>query len=104
MTRFFPSSEGVPSNSPDATITPGATWAASIVAPSSFSPSAGWMTTWTGSRYFRANAKSRSSCAGTAITAPVPYSTSTKFATHTGTRAPVSGFSAYAPVKTPSFS
>ena len=31
------------------------------------------MTTGTGSPYLFANSKSRSSCAGTPITAPVPY-------------------------------
>ena len=38
-----------------------------------------------GRPYFRANSKSRSSCAGTPITAPVPYSPSTKLATQIGT-------------------
>ena len=48
-------------------------------------PSAGRTTTLIGRLYFRANSKSRWSCAGTAITAPVPYSTSTKLATQIGT-------------------
>ena len=77
--------------------------AAAIVAGSS-SPSGGFTTTAIGSPYFFANSKSRWSCAGTAITAPVPYSISTKFAAQIGIFAPVSGFTAYAPVKTPSFS
>ena len=44
---------------------------------------AGWscearpMTRRMGKEYFCANSKSRSSCAGTLITAPVPYSIST---------------------------
>ena len=42
-----------------------------IVAPSSDSPS-GCTTTRTSMPYFRANSKSRSSCAGTAMIAPVP--------------------------------
>jgi hypothetical protein len=51
----------------------------------------------------RANSKSRWSWAGTLITAPVPYSARTKFAIQTGTASPVYGFTAVAPVKTPSF-
>ncbi len=54
----------------------------------------GRTTTRIGSSYFRANSKSRSSCAGTAITAPVPYSPSTKLATQTGTCSPVNGLTA----------
>ena len=57
-------------------------------------PSAGRTTTRIGSAYLRANSKSRSSCAGTAITAPVPYSPSTKLATQTGTCSPVNGLTA----------
>ncbi len=60
------------------------------------------MTVRTGSPYFRANSKSRWSWAGTLITAPVPYSASTKLAIQTGTSSPVNGFTARAPVKTPS--
>ena len=56
--------------------------------------STGRTTTRIGSAYFRANSKSRSSCAGTAITAPVPYSPSTKLATQTGTCSPVNGLTA----------
>ena len=48
-------------------------------------PSSGWITTRNGISYLRANSKSRWSCAGTAMTAPVPYSASTKFATQIGT-------------------
>ena len=44
-----------------------------------------------GRPYFGANSKSRSSCAGTAMTAPVPYSPSTKLATQMGTGSPVNG-------------
>ena len=57
-----------------------------------------------GSPYFFANSKSRWSCAGTLITAPVPYPESTKFATQTGTCSPVNGFRARSPVSMPSFS
>ncbi len=46
------------------------------------------MTTVIGSLYFRANSKSRWSCPGTPITAPVPYSPSTKLATQIGTGVP----------------
>src|SRR6185437_8500461 len=67
-------------------------------------PSSGCTTIFTGRRYFCANSKSRSSCAGTHITAPVPYSASTKFATQIGTRSPEKGFRANRPVKNPSFS
>ena len=35
------------------------------------------MTTFTGIPYLRANSRSRWSCAGTAMTAPVPYSITT---------------------------
>ena len=55
-----------------------------------------------GSPYFCANSKSRWSWAGTLITAPVPYSARTKLAIQTGTSSPVNGFTARAPVKTPS--
>ena len=41
------------------------------------SPSAGRITGTIGRLYFCAKSKSRSSCAGTPITAPVPYSPST---------------------------
>ncbi len=57
-------------------------------------PPSGWITTSMGSEYFRANSKSRWSCAGTAITAPVPYSPSTKLATQSGTARPVNGLTA----------
>ena len=62
------------------------------------------MTTLIGNPYLLANSKSRWSCAGTAITAPVPYSTSTKFATQIGTSWPENGFTARRPVSNPSFS
>ena len=55
-------------------------------------------------RYLVANSKSRSSCAGTHITAPVPYSISTKFPTQIGIFSPLNGLRAYRPVKNPSFS
>ena len=64
---------------------------AAVIAGSAASPSTGRMTTRMGSAYLRANSKSRSSCAGTAMTAPVPYSPSTKFATQIGTCSPVNG-------------
>ena len=38
------------------------------------------------------------------MTAPVPYSPSTKFATHTGTGCPVNGLITRRPVSKPSFS
>src|SRR5882762_9098903 len=41
-------------------------------------------TTGLGKPYFVANSKSRSSCAGTAIIAPVPYSIRTKLPTQMG--------------------
>ncbi len=65
------SSAGRPSNAPLFTTFPGPTYAVASVSPSSFSPS-GWMTTRTGRSYLRANSKSRSSCAGTDMIAPVP--------------------------------
>ena len=95
-----------PSYSPDATTLPGSSLAAVIVAASSGtapSPS-GCITTRIGSEYFLANSKSRWSCAGTAITAPVPYSPSTKLATQMGTCSPVNGLIASRPVLNPSFS
>ena len=52
----------------------------------------------------RANSKSRWSWAGTAITAPVPYSASTKLATQMGTGHPVNGLMQRRPVSKPSFS
>ena len=45
--------------------------------PSATSPAAGATTCTTGSSKRCANAKSRSSCAGTAMIAPVPYPIST---------------------------
>ena len=42
-----------------------------------------------GRLYFLQNSKSRSSCAGTAMMAPVPYSSSTKFPTQMGSFSPV---------------
>ena len=95
-----------PVYSPESTTRPGSEYASVIVeASSEASPSpSGWITTRTGSPYFRANSKSRWSCAGTAITAPVPYSPSTKFATQIGTCWPVKGFTANRPVLNPSFS
>src|SRR5882724_1261454 len=57
-----------------------------------------------GRLYFLQNSKSRSSCAGTAITAPVPYSSSTKFPTQIGSFSPLKGFTTNLPVKNPSFS
>ena len=41
-------------------------------------------TGWIGSAYFFAKAKSRSSCAGTLMIAPVPTSMRTKFAAQIG--------------------
>ena len=61
--------------------------------------------TWTmGMPYLRANSQSRWSWPGTDITAPEPYSISTKLATHTGSASPVSGWVTVSPVGTPSFS
>src|ERR1043166_1831492 len=57
-----------------------------------------------GSLYFLQNSKSRSSCAGTAMIAPFPYSSNTKFPTQIGSLSPLKGFIAYLPVKNPSFS
>ena len=61
------------------TMVPTSVKAADMVAGSRISPS-GWMTTLMGISYFRANSKSRWSWAGTAMTAPVPYSMRTKLA------------------------
>ena len=105
MTRWA-SSDQRPVYSPESTTRPGSEYAAVIVAASSGAaplPS-GWMTTRTERPYFRANSKSRWSCAGTAITAPVPYSPSTKLATQMGTCSPVNGLIAKRPVLNPSFS
>ena len=68
---------GAPSNGPLFTITPSPGYASVIASPSSGSASSGWITGRTGTPCWRANAKSRSSCAGTAMIAPVPYSIST---------------------------
>ena len=69
--------EGSPSNGPLSTITPSCGIASVIASGSIGSDPSGWITTRTGSPCCRANAKSRSSCAGTAMIAPVPYSIST---------------------------
>ena len=97
-------SEGAPSHGPECTRTPSFDTASVSAASSGTSPPAGATTTRIGSRYFRANSKSRSSWAGTAMTAPVPYSPSTKLATQIGTCSPLNGFIAWKPVKNPSFS
>ena len=70
-TAFLPSVLGMPSKSPELTITPSAVKAASMLAGSRTWPS-GLMTTLTGRPYLRANSKSRWSWAGTPMTAPVP--------------------------------
>src|SRR3989475_7540428 len=57
------------------------------------------MTTRPGIPYVLATSKSRWSCAGTAMIAPVPYSYRTKFATQIGIGSSVKGFTAQAPVK-----
>jgi len=78
--RSFARSLSSPVNSPESTRRPGPSHAASMLPGSRRSPS-GCTTTRTGSPYMRANSKSRWSCAGTAMTAPAPYSMRTKFAT-----------------------
>ena len=70
----LPTSLGVPLYGPLRTIRPGPVYAASSVACSS--PPAE-MTSLIGRPLAFANAKSRSSCAGTAMIAPVPYDAST---------------------------
>ena len=70
----FASSEGVPSNCPEFTSTPGSRYACVSGSPSQ---SSGAITTGMGSPNSSANSKSRSSCAGTPMTAPVPYVAST---------------------------
>ena len=52
---------------------------------------------------FWAKSKSLSSCAGTAITAPVPYDAMTKFPLQIGIFSPVNGWIAYFPRGTPFF-
>ncbi len=97
-------SDGRPVKSPESTRAPYSTNALSTEGISGFWGSSGWTTQRIGRPYFLANSKSRWSCAGTLITAPVPYPASTKFATHTGTCSPVKGFRARRPVSMPSFS
>ena len=70
----------MPVNWPESTRTPSSSYAAVRLSALSSCPG-GWITTWMGKSYFWANSKSRWSWAGTAITAPVPYSMSTKLAT-----------------------
>ncbi len=76
MTRSNPVVLSRPSNWALFTITPGPTYASRISLPFS-PPPFGAITSRIGSPYFFAKAKSRSSCAGTAMIAPVPYVTST---------------------------
>ena len=92
---------GSPSNGPEWTITPSWSYASVIDAASRSSPG-GWIATRTSSPCSRANSKSRWSCAGTPITAPVPYSIKTYGATKTGTRSPFTGFTTWTPSRTPS--
>ena len=66
------SSADVPVRGPELTIVPEAGTEAGMVAPSNGGMSSGWITTRTSIPYFRANSKSRWSCAGTAMMAPVP--------------------------------
>ena len=80
--------------------------------PASASPAKGvsassaWAATtrMIGSAYLVENSKSRWSWPGTPMTAPVPYSISTKLAIHTGRSAPVNGCRTVSPVSKPSFS
>ena len=65
----------MPMYSPDAISLPSSTYASCSGARSE--PSGVVMTCAIGSACFLAKSKSRSSCAGTPITAPVPYSAST---------------------------
>ncbi len=66
------SSVGSPENSSECTLSPCSVSASLIVAPSAASCPGSLTTTRTGSPYVRANSKSRWSCAGTAMMAPVP--------------------------------
>ncbi len=52
-------------------MTPGPVYASVMVSASS-PPSGGWTTTRTGRPFARAKSRSRWSCAGTPMTAPVP--------------------------------
>ena len=98
-------SEGRPLNDPESARTPYSVKAFWAVAGSNESSSSeGRTTNRMGSSNFLANSKSRWSCAGTAITAPVPYPASTKLATHTGMVSLVKGFFTRMPVSMPSFS
>ena len=76
VTCAIDAGDRTPSNGPEFTITPSWSYASVIVAASRCSPS-GCTTTRIGTPWARANSKSRWSCAGTPITAPVPYSIST---------------------------
>src|SRR4030042_4220422 len=69
----------VPENFPEWTRTPESVYAR-VISLGSRSKWWGFMTTFMGILYFFANMKSLWSCAGTAIMAPVPYSSSTKLA------------------------
>ncbi len=88
------SSDGSPSQGPEFTMIPSFETASVSAATSGIPPSTGLTTTRIGRSYLRANSKSRSSCAGTAITAPVPYSPRTKLATQMGTCSFVNGLTA----------
>src|SRR6202030_4872125 len=102
--RASASSVVSPLYDPEFTLFPYSVNASFNVSLLNIAPSFGCTTIGIASPYFVANSKSRSSCAGTHITAPVPYSISSKFPTHTGTSAPLNGFTAYRPVKNPTLS
>ena len=89
--RAMASADSSPSKPLLFTVRPGPSYAASIFAGSS-ARSGGWITTRMGRPYFRANSKSRVSCAGTDMMAPVPYPVSTKLPTQIGIRSPLNGF------------
>ena len=72
MTLSYASAAGVPVSGPELIIVPGSPRGASRTPASSPVDPSGWITGRISRPYCRANAKSRSSCAGTAMIAPVP--------------------------------
>src|SRR6266851_8361614 len=104
----------IPLYGPEFTLTPYSVNASPAIArpdglefgsPSTFSfelsTSFGATTTRTGNPYFWQNSRSRWSCAGTAMIAPVPYSISTKFPTQIGVFSLLNGLIANRPVQKP---
>jgi hypothetical protein len=101
MMRSIAFGTGRPLIGPESTATPLSSL--NVNGTSGVSPAAVLTTTRIGRLYWFANSKSRSSCAGTAMSAPVPYCGRTKLPSQIGISSFVNGLIAVLPVGRPSF-